>query len=183
MMKKIIVLIAGKMAHGKNILVNEFMEMGYIRKSFAAPLKNMLNQIIESIDPKLLEIKNKKYIRDGYHWLRKIGKKSNINFWIDKVKEDIDNSTHGFFIIDDCKLSNELNVFDDDKYIVFKIMMNKKTTYIPNFADPKMILDDSCGRKFDFISKGGLKDFDELFNKLARKDFFGKLVHKAGVLC
>lgn len=168
--KKVIILITGKMGSGKTTLANKFEQMGYVRKSFAAPLKKMLNPIIEAIDPKFLEVENKKHIRVGYQWLGEIGRKSNLNFWLDKAREEIDNSEHEFFVIDDCRFPNELSAFDDEKYIVFKIRMNRKSIYPPNYDDSETGLDNTPDREFDFISKGATVDNnDKMLDLLYKK--------------
>lgn len=150
-MKKIVILLSGKMKSGKNELANhlekEFTNFGLDVKLdyFAHELKENCAQDFKKLESILNEYyKRYKNIEFKTHYENWFEKKTPItrailqiygteifrnrvddNWWVNKLKEKILWCSNDVFLITDCRFPNEiLNIYDNN-YLVYTIRLTR----------------------------------------------------------
>ena len=138
-MKKII-LLSGYLKSGKD-LVGEYLveKYNYKRLAFADSLKHEVSSLykIPLEDTFTQHGKAKKitllkkcgdYVDESKQTIRQIlidhgmfRRSQDPNYWIHKVKQDINTSNHDKFVITDCRFPNEFNVLNNDTHLKIKV--------------------------------------------------------------
>ena len=159
MNKKIVILISGKKGTGKTYIADEilkFFSNNSIKMSFAEPLKEISNRLINELLYKYKEDINtpegKEKIRPIYQAVGSVARSFDKDYWAEQLYQKINQLDINIkmVVVDDSRYFNEHNYFNDHYVIRIKSIRESTIPGIDNDISERG-LDSVKDSEYDFL--------------------------------